>query len=113
MRDRVHYFSKYNMSGSFYWERAANVIYNYQAGWRPEDINDVVELYNIWLFVKNGVHDKTWKCGILETVFGFKEYVITAFRQLVKDSWASTYEQVDIEYRRYFWEIIDNFNISP
>ena len=112
MRDRVHYFSKFNMSGSFYWERAANVIYNYQAGWRPEDINDVVELYNIWLFVKNGVHDKTWTCGILETVFGFKEYVITAFSQLVKDSWASTYEQVDIEYRRYFWEIIDNFNIS-
>ena len=111
MRDRVRYYSKHNISNSFYWERAVAVISDFQTGYRSEDVNDLVELYNIWLFVENAVHDKTWTDEMLTTISGFKEYVISVFRELVKDSWTSTYEQLNKEYRPFFWEIVDRFSV--
>lgn len=112
MRDRVHYYSKRDMSSSFYWERAAHVIYSFQNGSRPADVNDLVEFYNIWLFVENGVHDKTWSDEMLATVSDFKEYIIAAFSALVEVSWLATYKQLDKEYRPFFWEIVDRFNVA-
>ena len=55
MREKVHYYSKYDMSIPFNLQRAEAVIEKYKAGWRPESVNDVMELHNIWLFVDNGV----------------------------------------------------------
>ncbi len=110
--NRVHYYSKHDMSSSFYWERAADIISSFQNGWRPTDINDLVELYNVWLFVENGVHDKTWADEMLTAVSDFKEYIITILSRLVEASWITTYEQLDQEYRPFFWEIVDRFNIA-
>lgn len=58
MREIVHYYSKYDMSIPFNLQRAEAVIEKYSSGWRPEGVNDVMELYNIWLFVDNGVPAK-------------------------------------------------------
>ena len=110
--NRVHYYSKHDMSSSFYWERAADIISSFQNGWRPTDINNLVELYNVWLFVENGVHDKTWADEMLATVSAFKEYIITHFSHLIEECWVATYEQLDKEYCPFFWEIVDRFNIA-
>lgn len=51
MKDRIHFFSTYDMSISHYLQQAEEVIAKYSRGWRPNEINDVIELYNIWQFV--------------------------------------------------------------
>lgn len=55
MADRVRYYSTYDLSIPFELERADKVIARYQEGWRPEGVNDVIELFNIWQFVANGI----------------------------------------------------------
>lgn len=113
MKDRVHYFSTYDMSISFYLPMAEEVIKKYQSGWRPTDVNDVIELYNIWLFVDNDVYMKSWTEETLQIIRkDFKIDVVRYFNGLVKASWVDVYKQIEIGYRKYFWEIIDKFNID-
>lgn len=46
------------MSVPFNLQLADAVIEKYRAGWRPGNVNDVIELYNIWLFVADGIRIK-------------------------------------------------------
>ena len=45
MRNRIQYFSTYDMSISYYLQNAEEIIEKYHKGWRHEDVNDVIELY--------------------------------------------------------------------
>lgn len=79
MRDRILYFSNYDMSISYYLRYAEEVISGYHNGWRPDDINDVIELYNIWLFVDNGITMISWTEETKREIYGYKEYVVSFF----------------------------------
>ena len=112
MRNRIQYFSTYDMSISYYLQNAEEIIVKYHKGWRPEEVNDVIELYNIWLFVDNGIYMKSWSEGTLNEIKGFKDDVIPFFANLNESTWVEVYKQVDFAYRHNFWEIIDRFNIK-
>lgn len=112
MRDRVQYFSNYDMSISYYLQNAEEAISKYHLGWRPSDINDVIELYNIWLFMENGISMNSWTEETKLEIRGYKEDVVSYFNRLDNSSMSRIYHTIIIEYRCYFWEIIDRFNIS-
>lgn len=112
MKNRIQYFSTYDMSISYYLQNAEEIIVKYHKGWRPEEVNDVIELYNIWLFVDNGIYMKSWSEGTLNEIKGFKDDVIPFFANLNESTWVEVYKQVDFAYRHNFWEIIDRFNIK-
>lgn len=112
MRNRIQYFSTYDMSISYYLQNAEEIIEKYHKGWRPEDVNDVIELYNIWLFVDNGIYMKSWSENTLNEIKGFKDVIIPFFSKLNESTWVEVYKQVDFSYRHNFWEIIDRFNIK-
>lgn len=61
MEERCHFYSNYDMSIPFSLKRADVIIANYKEGWRPESVDDVIELYNIWLFVENEIYSKDWE----------------------------------------------------
>lgn len=112
MRDRVHFYSKYDMSIPFNLQRADAVIENYKAGWRPGGVNDVMELHNIWLFVDNGVLAKDWSEGTIQLIrFDFKGEVVRFFSALTRNTWAPVFKQTDVDYKHCFWEVLDRFNI--
>lgn len=111
MKDRVQYFSPYDLSVSFELKEADAVVEKYRAGWRPADVNDVLELYNIWLFVENGVYYQNWSPDVLSFIRGeFKDEVTHYFATLKRDTWVAVFRQVDAEYKHCFWEILDRFN---
>ena len=112
MRNRIQYFSTYDMSISYYLQNAEEIIERYHKGWRPENINDVIELYNIWLFVDNGIYMKSWSENTLNEIKGYKDIIIPFFSKLNESTWVEVYKQVDFSYRHNFWEIIDRFNIK-
>lgn len=112
MRNRIQYFSTYDMSISYYLQNAEEIIEKYHKGWRPEDVNDVIELYNIWLFVNNGIYMKSWSENTLNEIKGYKDAIIPFFSKLNESTWVEVYKQVDFSYRHNFWEIIDRFNIK-
>ena len=113
MRDQVHYYSTYDMSIPFELKKAGEVVEKYKAGWRPGDVNDVIELYNIWLFVENGVYRTDWTEETLELVrTKFKEEAAHFFSGLQKETWVNVFKQVDVEYTHCFWEVLDRFNFG-
>lgn len=112
MREKVHYYSKYDMSIPFNLQRADAVIGKYKAGCKPRDVNDVMELYNIWLFVDNGVPARDWSEDTLQLIrTEFKGKVVRFFSALTRDTWVSVFKQTEIDYKHCFWEILDRFNI--
>ena len=50
-KSRVRFYSKYDMSIGFYIRRVANIIENFNAEQKITDINEILELYNIQLFI--------------------------------------------------------------
>ena len=111
--DRVHFYSRNDMSTPFYYPRAESVIKNYQNGWRPEDVLDIMELYNIWLFVENGVASMDWSEDTVKLIRSdFKEEVVRHFSKLKRNSWVSEYKKLEYDYRRQFWTVLDKFNFS-
>ena len=112
MRNRIQYFSTYDMSISYYLQNAEEIIARYHDGWRPDEVNDVIELYNIWLFIENGIYMKSWTEDTLREIKSYKEVIIPFFSDLNNNTWVETYKKIDFEYRHYFWEIIDRFNIK-
>lgn len=112
MREKVHYYSKFDMSIPFNLQRAEEVVKKYESGWRPEGVNDVIELYNIWLFVDNGVPAKDWSDRTIQLIgTEFKGEVVRFFTALTNETWVPLFRQTEIDYKHCFWEILDRFNI--
>ena len=112
MREKVHYYSKYDMSIPFNLQRADAVIGKYKVWWKPGVVNDVMELHNIWLFVDNGVPARDWSEDTLQLICTeFKGEVVRFFSALTRDSWVAVFKQTEIDYKHCFWEILDRFNI--
>lgn len=101
------------MSIPFNLDRADDVIKQYIKGWRPENVDDVIELYNIWIFVEHNIFRKDWTDDTLQLIrFEFKSEIIKYFKALDNNTWAAVYKKIKYSYRHFFWEIIDRFNID-
>ena len=100
------------MSVPFNLQLADAVIEKYRAGWRPGNVNDVIELYNIWLFVADGIRIKDCTEEALQLIRSdFKGEVVRSFAALSRETWVDVFKQIDVEYKHCFWEIVDRFNI--
>lgn len=82
MRNRVQFFSNYDLSISYYLQNAEEIIKKYHDGWRPTEVNDVIELYNILLFIANGIYMKSWTEETLQEIKGYKEVIIPFFSNM-------------------------------
>ena len=103
IQERVHYYSPYDMSIPLNWQGAEVVINNYKNGWRTQDVCDVVELYNILLFVENDVAKKDWTEDVLQLIrSSFKKEVVGFFSSLKRDNWVTVLRQLDYDYKPHF-----------
>ena len=101
------------MSIPFNLDRADDVIKQYIKGWRPENVDDVIELYNIWIFVDKNVCRKDWKEDTLQLIrFDLKSEIVQYFTVLDTTTWPEVYKKIEYSYRHFFWDIIDRFNID-
>ena len=60
MQERVRFFSKEDLSLSYYLRMAEGVVDEYNNGRVPLDANDYLEMYQITLFVENGICSDKW-----------------------------------------------------
>jgi len=113
MENRVHFFSINDMSIPSNLAQADIVIKGYKEGKRPKDVNDIIELHNIWLFVDKNIYKTDWNEDTLQLIRqDFKNQVVCYFSNLERDSWVEIYQQIKFEYKEFFWDIIDRFNID-
>jgi hypothetical protein len=111
---RVEFFSKEDKSGGYQLLKAETTLRNTIKS-DYEDINDVLELYNIKLYIDNKLYLKSWS---LEDIALFKqkvsEYskVAGQFMSNINDNnVVKYYEELFRGYINSFWEIVNNQKI--
>tara|TARA_R110002012_G_scaffold90439_3_gene221117 strand:- start:494 stop:2464 length:1971 start_codon:yes stop_codon:yes gene_type:complete len=119
-RDRVVFQSIHDMSSSHYLTKAEPIL-NSDVTEDIDDINDILELYNISLFFDNGVYLKSWSdtdfATYKEKVDTFKSAIVRYISNVDDSNFLSYFENIHYNYYESFWELINKFkrykNISP
>lgn len=92
-KSRVKFYSKYDMSVGFYIRRVANIIENFNAEIEITDINEIIELYNIQLFISNEIYPTHWdeqqRKNYTETTNFFQKQLVYFFLKLTLIYWTN------------------------
>ncbi len=112
--DRVEFFSKEDMAGGDHLSKGEPILRNATKS-DYEDINDVLELYNIKLYIDNELYLKSWSQGdIADFKQKVSEYgkIVGQFMSSINDNNViDYYEELLRGYINSFWEIINNQKI--
>ena len=113
--NRVAFYSKEDMAGGFELSKGENILRN-ETKSVYEDINDILELYNIKKYLDNDFYLKSWS---LKDIAEFKkkaiEYgnIVGRFMSQINDSnFKFFYDQLLHGYINSFWEIVNNQKIQ-
>lgn len=112
--NRVEFYSKEDMAGGYYLSKGEHILRN-ETKSVYEDINDVLELYNIKKYIDNGIYLKSWT---QKDIVDFKEKateygkIVGKFLSKISDSNViSYYKQILHGYINSFWELVNNQKI--
>lgn len=112
--NRITFFSKRDMSGGHYLTLAEPILRNFDST-RNYDINDIIELYQIKLYIDNGIYLTDWS-----------EIEITRFKETIKSIWTAVrsfwnnigsdnilelFNAIEIGYQPAFWSLTENLKI--
>ena len=112
MQDRVRFFSKEDLSLSYYMSMAEGVVDEYSKGRHPSDINDYLEMYEITLFVENGIYSDKWDEKKRKEILGYSSSIAKYLSSLTSTSLLSVYSSLIEIYSEVFWEAIDKYDIK-
>lgn len=112
--NRVVFHSKEDLAGGHYLSKGEHILRN-ETKSDYEDINDVLELYNIKKYIDNELYLKSWS---QDDIADFKQKV-TEYGKIVGQFMSSIddsnvifyYEQLLHGYINSFWELVDNQKI--
>jgi hypothetical protein len=113
--EKVKFYSINDMMYGYYLKNSEKLINEYETGKEAKDINDIIELYNVKKYFDNRVYLTEWTPddvkryqNTIKSCFGT---VAKFFKSITKDSFTTFYNDVDIEYRDDFWELIEKFKV--
>ena len=112
MQDRVRFFSKEDLSLSYYMSMAEGVVDEYSNGRHPSDINDYLEMYEITMFVENGIYTDKWDEKKRKEILGYSSSIAKYLSSLTSASLPSVYSSLTEIYSEVFWEAIDKYDIK-
>lgn len=112
MQDRVRFFSKEDLSLSYYLRMAEGVVDEYNSGRVPLDVNDYLEMYQIILFVKNGIYSDKWDEEKRKQIVGFSSIIAKFLHLLTPEMLPTIYSSLHCWYTDVFWEVIDQYDIK-
>lgn len=114
-RDRVHYYSQYDMTVGWSLQQIEALLMNFDASTFVKDINDVLELYHIKKHIDHDNHLPTWKEDYIDSlklmVKSFPEIIVRYLRAVPKDVLYDYYKLIDWDYKKTFWELVADYKI--
>lgn len=114
-KSRVRFYSKYDMSIGFYIRRVANIIENFNAEQKITDINEILELYNIQLFISNKIYPTHWdeqqRKNYTEVAKLFSKTIGIFFSEININLLDQFFETLEYDYRDDFWELIEKYTV--
>lgn len=112
MQERVQFFSKSDLSLSYFIHIAEQVVEEYLNGRNPQDINDYLEMYHIILFVDNDVISDKWNEEVLNEINKYPGQIIRYMNSLTVDTISAVYSSVIPQYTSTFWKVVERYNIK-
>lgn len=115
MENHVQFFSKEDLSVGYNLSLAEKRIKEISDGYKPTEINRVVELWHIRRLFKENCRLPQWTdedFNQLKTkVDGFDSIIAQFFNQISPNDIRKEYESLLWDYKKAFWEIIDSFKL--
>jgi hypothetical protein len=111
--NRVEFYSKEDMAGGHYLAMAEPILKS-EIKSVYEDINDVLELYNIKKYFDNKLYLKSWTQDDVDNfkkkVSGYAGIIGQFISKINNENFISYYEQLFYGYIDSFWELLNNQN---
>ena len=115
MPDRITYFSNQDLALWHSLPRVESILRSFDNNYSTSDINDVIELYHITLFIDNGVFANSWTDADVndfkQKSNAIKKVIYKYFSLLLSSEIHDIYTQIEFNYQETFWEIINRFNL--
>lgn len=113
--DRVKFYSLNDMMNGRNLKKCENLIKEFEAGKEAQDINDIIELYNVKKYFDNKIFLIDWTANDIshyqKKVRQFLGIVARFFKSITNDNIIALYFDVDNFYKSDFWELIDKFKV--
>ena len=111
----VKYYSDYDMSIGWYLEKAEKVINSFDENSSHDDINYILELYNISLLFDSQGRLNTWNdvyyCDLKSKVNKFIPIIAKYFHNLDILKIKSFYNKISRQYQEDFWRLFSRFKV--
>lgn len=115
MRDRIKFFSVYDLSIGFYIDKLKEKLDLFNSNIEYNDINDILELMNIKCFVENNIFHKDWTNDQIQDyqnkVLEFPKVLGKFLSKITTDNIIDKVSMIDIIYIDDFWKIFSEYKI--
>lgn len=112
---RVKYWSTNDLTIGFYLKRIEEIVCDFVIDKKIDDINEIIELYNIQQFFQNGIYSIHWTKQQLndysEIVSEFSKVIGKFFSKINVDTIESMFDTLYSEYRNDFLKLIENYKV--
>ena len=118
--EQVKFYSKEDMASGYNLIKAEKIINNFDEQKEYNDINELIEFYNITKYIDNGVFLKSWDEEYIQkakdTSKKMKSVIFKRFNSIQNETLIDVFDKLNKRYRDDFFEIInniiDNINIE-
>lgn len=115
MRDRIKFFSVYDLSIGFYIDKLKEKLDLFNSNIEYNDINDILELMNIKCFIENNIFHKDWTNDQIQDyqnkVLEFPKVLGKFLSKITTDNIIDKVSMIDIIYIDDFWKIFSEYKI--
>lgn len=112
---RVVFYSASDLSASGHLQDGELILRSFDPLQPPQDVNEILELYNIQLYIDSGCGLKTWSANDVksfkETVDKFKPFIVGCMNRIDEHSFTSVYHQVEDELKPSFWKVFSMYKV--
>lgn len=106
---RVVFYTASDLSTTGHLQDAEPILREFDTGKPHGEVNEVLEMYNIQLYIKAGCALRSWtdddENTFKETVKTFKPFIVAYVNGLNDDNFTAEYEQVEEALKSSFWKV--------
>lgn len=117
MFERAKFYSIDDLGNNLELTRAEEILEAYDEGKEFEDINDIIELYNVKLFLDNHLALKKWTeeqiANYIKKTKTFGKVIVSFFRShFAENSAVYLFKDLYDGYEQDFWDIFEKFGLK-
>ncbi len=111
----VKYFTAQDLACGYNLRNIENIFQNYNEDTEYEDINKIIELYNIEKYFNNKLYLNTWSAKDIEKysaiVKTFIKKISLYIQKIDNKNFIEKYKELDLDYYEDFWELLVKYKI--